>query len=95
MKIILDNIEFNLSDIKMLARCNPGLTKAEIARRIAFNAEELFPVDCIDILKEIYGKRLDSMKPDTITGLISTMISTQYQPDMDIINETVQKFCNS
>lgn len=95
MKIILDDIEFKLSDIKSLIRCNYGLTKSEIARRIAFNTHDLFPVDCIDILKEIYGKRLDSMKPKTIFKIVHTMLSCHGEPDPEYINEAIQNFCNS
>jgi len=54
--------------------------------------ENLFPVDCIDILKSNYGERLESMKPDTIFDMVWDMMATAGDPDQEQIIEIVNDY---
>jgi len=84
-----------MENASQLIRLNPELSKRELARRIAFNSEEdLFPFHCIDILKDLYGKRLESMKPKIICDIINVMLSAQVEPDMQDIIKEVNDYCN-
>jgi hypothetical protein len=58
--------------------------------------ENLMPVDCLNILIENYGVRLDYMKPSTIVRMIHEMMMTSTDVvDDDYVNELVQDWCNS
>lgn len=63
----------------------------------AFINPDIMPVDCIDILQDVYGKQLDRMKPATITQMVRYMMQTAIDTSdiMDDIEETVQDFCNA
>ena len=69
----------------------------EQARCIAFHHENLMPVDCIDILESIYGKRLLNMRPKTIREMVRSMMQTWIDTAniIDDIEESVQDWCNS
>jgi hypothetical protein len=43
-------------DIKQACLAMKGFSLREKCRRIAFNAEELFPHVCIDIMEQVYGE---------------------------------------
>ena len=55
------------------------------------------PVDCIDILESIYGKRLLNMRPKTIREMVRSMMQTWIDTAniIDDIEESVQDWCNS
>jgi hypothetical protein len=58
--------------------------------------ENLMPVDCLNILIDNYGIRLDLMKPSTIVSMIHEMMMTSTDVvDDDYVNELVQDWCNS
>ncbi len=56
---------------------------------MAFSHENLMPFDCIDILKQVYGKRLDSMNPQTIFNIAADMMG-HVSPDADYTEEIIE-----
>lgn len=55
--------------------------------------DDLFPWDCLDILKKNYGKRLEIMKPQTICEFIYSLMQVLVDdPDQNEIIEEVNKY---
>jgi len=54
--------------------------------------ENLFPIDCLEILKKNYGERLESMKPHTIFDMVWDMMATTCDPDQEQIIEVVNDY---
>ena len=72
------------------------LFKKARARAMTFEGD-VFPSDCIEILKDVYGPRLDRINPETIYKMILTLMDI---PDPDdiaqkYITEAVDDFINS
>ena len=66
------------------------------AKAKAFSNPDLMPVDCIDILKDEYGERLECMKPLTIFEMIRRMMGTVSDADLtDEIIEEVNDYVKS
>ena len=84
-----------ITEGELPALINKDLTKRQLAQLIALHTEELFPHVCLDILKDVYGARLDLMVPKTIYGLVSDMMSTVADPDMEEITKTVNDYLNN
>lgn len=58
--------------------------------------DELFPWDCLDILKKNYGKRLEWMKPKTIAEFIYCLMQVLVDdPDSNEIIEVVNNYIES
>lgn len=56
---------------------------------------DAFPSTCLDILEEVYGKRLSRMKPETIKDKIyHMMLQATCTPDKEMITEVVQEWLN-
>ena len=57
---------------------------------------DLFPLGCLDILKKNYGKRLESMKPQTILEYIYSLMQVLIEdPDENEIIEVVNNYIES
>jgi hypothetical protein len=66
------------------------------ARAMTFEGD-IFPSDCIEILKDVYGARLDRINPETIYKMILTLMDT---PDPDEVEnkyiiEALSDFLNN
>jgi len=68
----------------------------EKARTMAMQkGENLFPVDCIEILDAIYGKRLERIKPTTIFNMVLDMMRLATDASIeDDIHEAVSDYIN-
>jgi hypothetical protein len=66
------------------------------ARAMTFEGD-IFPSDCIEILKDVYGARLDRINPETIYKMILTLMDTPDPDELDrkYITEAVNDFINS
>ena len=56
--------------------------------------DDLFPVDCLEILKTNYGRRLELMNPGTIHRFINDLMSTLAEVDQEQIVEVVNDYLN-
>jgi hypothetical protein len=68
------------------------------ARARAMTLEgDIFPADCIEILKDVYGARLDRISPEIIYNMILTLMDTPDPDDIVLkyIKEAVTDFINS
>lgn len=65
------------------------------AKAMTFEGD-IFPSDCIEILKDVYGARLDRINPETIYKMIATLMDVE-PDDVDgrYITEAVNDFINS
>jgi hypothetical protein len=65
-----------------------------IALQVAVNQEEvLFPHAAVDILKDVYGKRLDAMRPATIYDKVEALcMKNGYEPERQDVVEAVNNF---
>lgn len=65
-------------------------------RKEAMPNEGLMPADCIQILENNYGKRLERIKPKTIHSMVESLMRLATDCiDHEQIEETVQQYCNS
>jgi hypothetical protein len=80
---------------KQACRDMKGISLREKCRRIAFNTEELFPHVCIDIMEEVYGKRMERMSPNAICDVVLNMMATWVDPDRESCMEAVQMWCEN
>lgn len=56
---------------------------------------DLMPCDCVNILEEVYGKRMTKMKPKTIIDKVTKMMQTvEPSPDTQSIKESVDYYLN-
>ena len=66
------------------------------AMSLAFDNQNLMPFDCIDILRDVYGKRLESMNPQTIFNIAANMMAHVSDADYtEEITEAVNDFIYS
>ena len=56
--------------------------------------DDLFPVDCLEILKTNYGRRLELMNPVTIIGFINDLMNTLTEVEQEQIVEVVNDYLN-
>lgn len=73
------------------------MTMMNQALNIAVNIDDvLFPHMAMDILKDVYGNRLDNMRPVTIAEkVISLCMKNGYEPEDDDVIESVNDFINT
>ena len=57
--------------------------------------DNLFPVDCLEILKNNYKGRLEIMNPKTIFNKICNLMSVLGDPDIHEIENVVDDYLNN
>ena len=99
-KEVFDKIRENTGDIALAAQCaqltasGPTFYKCISIANERYG-EELMYNECLDVLYEVYGKRLENMKPYTIAKKMRDLMGIAISdPDMEVINETIQDWIN-